>query len=295
MAIFTGAGVALITPMNDDGSVNYEKLRELLEFHVANKTDAIIICGTTGEASTLSDEEHLECIRFACEVINKRIPVIAGTGSNCTQSAIELSKEAEKSGVDGLLLVTPYYNKATQNGLKAHYKAIAKEVNVPIILYNVPSRTGTRLAPQTVVDLCHEVPNIVGVKDATGDISEVAELMSLAKGTVDVYSGNDDQIVPVLSLGGKGVISVLSNILPKETHDMVASYLDGDVVKSCEMQLKYFDLVKALFCEVNPIPVKKALNLMGMEVGSLCLPLTEMEDANAKRLEEEMRKAGVIK
>ena len=295
MAIFTGAGVALITPMNEDGSVNYEKLRELLEFHVANKTDAIIICGTTGEASTLSDEEHLECIRFACEVINKRIPVIAGTGSNCTQSAIELSKEAEKSGVDGLLLVTPYYNKATQNGLKAHYKAIAKEVNVPIILYNVPSRTGTRLAPQTVVDLCHEVPNIVGVKDATGDISEVAELMSLAKGTVDVYSGNDDQIVPVLSLGGKGVSSVLSNILPKETHDMVASYLEGDVVKSCEMQLKYFDLVKALFCEVNPIPVKKALNLMGMEVGSLRLPLTEMEDANAKRLEEEMRKAGVIK
>ncbi len=295
MAIFTGAGVALITPMNDDGSVNYEKLRELLEFHVANKTDAIIICGTTGEALTLSDEEHLECIRFACEVINKRIPVIAGTGSNCTQSAIELSKEAEKSGVDGLLLVTPYYNKATQNGLKAHYKAIAKEVNVPIILYNVPSRTGTRLAPQTVVDLCHEVPNIVGVKDATGDISEVAELMSLAKGTVDVYSGNDDQIVPVLSLGGKGVISVLSNILPKETHDMVASYLEGDVAKSCEMQLKYFDLVKALFCEVNPIPVKKALNLMGMEVGSLRLPLTEMEDANAKRLEEEMRKAGVIK
>ena len=275
MAIFTGAGVALITPMNEDGSVNYEKLRELLEFHVANKTDAIIICGTTGEASTLSDEEHLECIRFACEVINKRIPVIAGTGSNCTQSAIELSKEAEKSGVDGLLLVTPYYNKATQNGLKAHYKAIAKEVNVPIILYNVPSRTGTRLAPQTVVDLCHEVPNIVGVKDATGDISEVAELMSLAKGTVDVYSGNDDQIVPVLSLGGKGVISVLSNILPKETHDMVASYLEGDVAKSCEMQLKYFDLVKALFCEVNPIPVKKALNLMGMEVGSLRLPLTE--------------------
>ncbi len=295
MTIFTGAGVALITPMNEDGSVNYEKLRELLEFHVANKTDAIIICGTTGEASTLSDEEHLECIRFACEVINKRIPVIAGTGSNCTQSAIELSKEAEKSGVDGLLLVTPYYNKATQNGLKAHYKAIAKEVNVPIILYNVPSRTGTRLAPQTVVDLCHEVPNIVGVKDATGDISEVAELMSLAKGTVDVYSGNDDQIVPVLSLGGKGVISVLSNILPKETHDMVASYLEGDVAKSCEMQLKYFDLVKALFCEVNPIPVKKALNLMGMEVGSLRLPLTEMEDANVKRLEEEMRKAGVIK
>ena len=293
MAIFTGAGVALITPMNDDGSVNYEKLRELLEFHVANKTDAIIICGTTGEASTLSDEEHLECIRFACEVINKRIPVIAGTGSNCTQSAIELSKEAEKSGVDGLLLVTPYYNKATQNGLKAHYKAIAKEVNVPIILYNVPSRTGTRLAPQTVVDLCHEVPNIVGVKDATGDISEVAELMSLAKGTVDVYSGNDDQIVPVLSLGGKGVISVLSNILPKETHDMVASYLEGDVAKSCEMQLKYFDLVKALFCEVNPIPVKTAMNLMGMNVGPLRMPLCEMEEDTKAALAKEIEKFGL--
>ena len=288
MAIFTGAGVALITPMNEDGSVNYEKLRELLEFHVANKTDAIIICGTTGEASTLSDEEHLECIRFACEVINKRIPVIAGTGSNCTQSAIELSKEAEKSGVDGLLLVTPYYNKATQNGLKAHYKAIAKEVNVPIILYNVPSRTGTRLAPQTVVDLCHEVPNIVGVKDATGDISEVAELMSLAKGTVDVYSGNDDQIVPVLSLGGKGVISVLSNILPKETHDMVASYLEGDVAKSCEMQLKYFDLVKALFCEVNPIPVKTAMNLLGKGCGPLRGPLSPMEPAHEEVLKKAM-------
>ena len=293
MAIFTGAGVALITPMNEDGSVNYEKLRELLEFHVANKTDAIIICGTTGEASTLSDEEHLECIRFACEVINKRIPVIAGTGSNCTQSAIELSKEAEKSGVDGLLLVTPYYNKATQNGLKAHYKAIAKEVNVPIILYNVPSRTGTRLAPQTVVDLCHEVPNIVGVKDATGDISEVAELMSLAKGTVDVYSGNDDQIVPILSLGGKGVISVLSNVAPKETHDIVALFLEGKIKESRELQLKALPLVHALFSEVNPIPVKAALNLMGKEVGPLRLPLTEMEAAHQEVLAEEMKKFGI--
>ena len=295
MAIFTGAGVAIVTPFKEDESIDYDRLDELIDFHCENGTDSIVICGTSGEAATMTEREHMECVKFTVERTKGRIPVIAGTGSNCTQSAIELSKEAEKSGVDGLLLVTPYYNKATQNGLKAHYKAIAKEVNVPIILYNVPSRTGTRLAPQTVVDLCHEVPNIVGVKDATGDISEVAELMSLAKGTVDVYSGNDDQIVPVLSLGGKGVISVLSNILPKETHDMVASYLDGDVVKSCEMQLKYFDLVKALFCEVNPIPVKKALNLMGMEVGSLRLPLTEMEDANAKRLEEEMRKAGVIK
>ena len=295
MAIFTGSGVALVTPFHEDESINYDKLDEMLDYHCTHGTDSIIICGTTGESSTLSEEEHMECIKFAIERVKGRIPVIAGTGSNSTYTTIQMSKEAVEDGADGLLLVTPYYNKATQNGLKAHYKAIAKEVNVPIILYNVPSRTGTRLAPQTVVDLCHEVPNIVGVKDATGDISEVAELMSLAKGTVDVYSGNDDQIVPVLSLGGKGVISVLSNILPKETHDMVASYLEGDVAKSCEMQLKYFDLVKALFCEVNPIPVKKALNLMGMEVGSLRLPLTEMEDANAKRLEEEMRKAGVIK
>ena len=293
MAIFTGAGVALITPMNDDGSVNYEKLRELLEFHVANKTDAIIICGTTGEASTLSDEEHLECIRFACEVINKRIPVIAGTGSNCTQSAIELSKEAEKSGVDGLLLVTPYYNKATQNGLKAHYKAIAKEVNVPIILYNVPSRTGTRLAPQTVVDLCHEVPNIVGVKDATGDISEVAELMSLAKGTVDVYSGNDDQVLPILSLGGLGVISVLSNVAPKETHDMVMKFMEGDVAGAAKIQIDAIPLINALFCEVNPIPVKTALNLMGMNVGPLRMPLCEMEESNKETLIKAKKDFGI--
>ena len=241
----------------------------------------------------MSDEEHLECIRYTCEVVNKRIPVIAGTGSNCTQSAIELSKKAEESGVDGLLLVTPYYNKATQNGLKAHYKAIAEAVSVPIILYNVPSRTGTRMTPQTVVDLCSEVTNIVGVKDATGDISEVAELLSLADGKVDLYSGNDDQIVPVLSLGGKGVISVLSNILPEETHNMVESYLQGDVEKSRELQLRYYDLVKALFCEVNPIPVKKAMNLMGMQVGGLRLPLTEMEEQNAARLAEEMRKVGI--
>lgn len=293
MSIFTGAGVALVTPMNEDGSVNYKKLEEILEFQIAGGTDAIIICGTTGEASTLTDEEHLECIRFACEVVKKRIPVIAGTGSNCTESAVYLSKEAEKAGVDGLLLVTPYYNKATQNGLKAHYKKIAAAVQVPIILYNVPSRTGTTLAPQTVVDLCTEVPNIVGVKDATGDLSEVAQLLSIADGKVDVYSGNDDQIVPVLSLGGKGVISVLSNILPKETHDMVESFLNGDVKKSQELQLRYFALIKALFSEVNPIPVKKAMNLMGMEVGSLRLPLTEMEEEHAVKLAEEMKKAGI--
>lgn len=293
MAIFTGAGVALITPMKEDGSVNYSKLEELLEFQIANGTDAIIICGTTGESSTLSDEEHVACIRFACEVTKKRIPVIAGTGSNCTDSAVYLSREAEKCGVDGLLLVTPYYNKATQNGLKAHYKKIASEVKVPIILYNVPSRTGTMIAAQTVVDLCREVPNITGVKDATGDVSEVARILSLADGSVDLYSGNDDQIVPILSLGGKGVISVLSNILPRETHDMAASFLDGDVERSRELQLRYFPLIKALFSEVSPIPVKKAMNLMGMEVGGLRLPLTEMEEETAARLAGEMKKVGI--
>lgn len=293
MAIFEGAGVALVTPMKEDGSVNYPKLKEILEYQIANSTDAIIICGTTGESSTLSDEEHLECIRYTCEVVNGRIPVVAGTGSNCTESAIYLSKEAEKCGADGLLVVTPYYNKATQNGLKAHYKAIASAVSIPIILYNVPSRTGTTMKPQTVVDLCTEVPNIVGVKDATGDISEVAELMSLAKGKVDLYSGNDDQITAVMSLGGKGVISVLSNVLPKETHDIAASFLAGDVKKSCELQLKYIPLISALFSEVNPIPVKKAMNFMGMEVGGLRLPLTEMEEMTASNLAKEMRKVGI--
>ncbi len=293
MSIFTGAGVALVTPMNMDGSVNYDKLEEVLEFQISHGTDAVIICGTTGEASTLSDEEHLECIRFTCEVTKKRIPVIAGTGSNCTSSAVYLSKEAEKAGADGLLVVTPYYNKATQNGLKIHYKTIADSVKIPMILYNVPSRTGTRIAPQTVVDLCTEVPNIVGVKDATGDISEVAEVMSLGDGKVDLYSGNDDQITAVLSLGGKGVISVLSNVLPQETHDIVASFMNGDVEKSRQLQLKYLHLIKALFSEVNPIPVKKAMNLMGMEVGGLRLPLTEMEESNSVKLAEEMKKVGI--
>lgn len=293
MAIFEGAGVALVTPFNEDGTVNYSKLGEILEFQIANGTDAIIICGTTGEASTLSNDEHLECIRYACEVVNGRVPVIAGTGSNCTESAVFLSQEAERYGADGLLVVTPYYNKATQNGLKAHYKEIAEAVSIPIILYNVPSRTGTTLLPQTIVDLCTEVPNIVGVKDATGNISEVAELMSLADGTVDLYSGNDDQITAVLALGGKGVISVLSNILPMETHNMVTSYLQGDVETSRELQLKYIPLIKALFSEVNPIPVKKAMNLMGMEVGSLRLPLTEMEEATASKLADEMRKVNM--
>ncbi len=297
MSIFTGAGVALITPMNADGSVNYEKMREIIEFQIKNQTDAIIICGTTGEASTLSHEEHIECIRFCCEVADKRIPVIAGTGSNCTATAVFLSQEAEKAGADGLLLVTPYYNKCTQNGLKAHFTQVADSVNIPILLYNIPGRTGVKIAPETVVALCRDVKNIVGVKDATGDISEVANVLALAKKEgveVDLYSGNDDQIVPVVSLGGKGVISVLSNILPQQTHEMAAAFLAGDAKKSMEIQLSYFDLIGALFCEVNPIPVKKAMNLMGMEVGSLRAPLTEMEEKNAARLADEMKKAGII-
>lgn len=297
MSIFTGAGVALITPMNADGSVNYEKMREIIEFQIKNQTDAIIICGTTGEASTLSHEEHIECIRFCCEVAGKRIPVVAGTGSNCTATAVYLSQEAEKAGADGLLLVTPYYNKCTQNGLKAHFTQVAESVNIPILLYNIPGRTGVKIAPETVVALCRDVKNIVGVKDATGDISEVANVLALAKKEgveVDLYSGNDDQIVPVVSLGGKGVISVLSNILPRQTHEMVADFLAGDAKKSMEMQLSYFDLIGALFCEVNPIPVKKAMNLMGMEVGSLRAPLTEMEEKNAARLADEMKKAGIL-
>lgn len=297
MSIFTGAGVALITPMNADGSVNYAKLEEIIEFQVTNSTDAIIVCGTTGEASTLSNEEHLECIRFCCETVKKRIPVIAGTGSNCTASAVYLSCEAQKAGADALLLVTPYYNKCTQNGLKKHYTQVARSVELPILMYNIPGRTGLRIAPETVVELCRDVDNIVGVKDATGDISEVAHVLSLAKREgveVDLYSGNDDQIIPVLSLGGKGVISVLSNILPQETHDMVDWYLNGDVKKSTELQLKYFDLIGALFSEVNPIPVKKAMNLMGMEVGPLRAPLTEMEEAHAAVLEEEMKNVGII-
>ncbi|MCI9411106.1 MAG: 4-hydroxy-tetrahydrodipicolinate synthase [Eubacterium sp.] len=297
MAIFTGAGVALITPMNVDGSVNYEKMREIIEFQIKNQTDAIIICGTTGEASTLSHEEHIECIRFCCEVVDKRIPVVAGTGSNCTATALYLSQEAERAGADGLLLVTPYYNKCTQNGLKAHFTQVADSVNIPILLYNIPGRTGVKITPETVVALCRDVKNIVGVKDATGDISEVANVLALAKKEgveVDLYSGNDDQIVPVVSLGGKGVISVLSNILPQQTHEMVAAFLAGDARKSMEMQLSYYDLIGALFCEVNPIPVKKAMNLMGMEVGSLRAPLTEMEEKNAARLADEMKKAGII-
>ncbi|WFR56230.1 4-hydroxy-tetrahydrodipicolinate synthase [Anaerocolumna sp. AGMB13025] len=293
MAIFKGAGVAIVTPFKENLEVNYDKLGELLEYQIENGTDSIVICGTTGEASTLTHEEHLECIRFTVEKVNKRIPVIAGTGSNSTDTAIYLSTEARKYGADGLLLVTPYYNKATQRGLKEHFTDIAKEVDLPIILYNVPGRTGCNLLPGTVASLVKEVDNIVGIKEASGNISQVASLMHLTQGDIDLYSGNDDQIVPLLSLGGIGVISVLSNIIPKETHDIVANFLEGNVTLSREQQLKYIPLIDALFCEVNPIPVKKAMNLLGFEVGGLRKPLTEMEPENTQKLVKAMQENGL--
>ena len=294
MAIFTGAGVAIVTPFHEDGTVNYEKFAELVEFQIKNGTDAIIVCGTTGEASTLTHEEHLDVIKFCVEKVAGRIPVIAGTGSNCTETAIYLSKEAEKYGVDGILVVTPYYNKATQNGLYEHFKMIANSVKVPMILYNVPSRTGCNIAPATVVRLCKDVENIVGVKEASGNISQVAKLMSIADGSVDLYSGNDDQIVPILSLGGKGVISVLSNVAPQQIHDICAKFFEGDVEGSCKEQLRAIELCDALFCEVNPIPVKKALNIMGMEAGPMRRPLSEMEPENAAKLEKAMKNYGIL-
>ncbi len=252
------------------------------------------MCGTTGEASTLTHEEHLDCIRFCVKQVDKRIPVIAGTGSNCTQTAVYLSQEAEKAGVDGLLLVTPYYNKATQNGLYEHFKMIAESVKIPIILYNVPGRTGCNIQPATIVRLCKEIENIVGVKEASGDISQVAKLMALADGCVDLYSGNDNQIVPLLSLGGKGVISVLSNVAPEQTHNICQLYFDGKTDESCNEQLRAIELVDALFCEVNPIPIKKAVNLMGLEGGVLRRPLTEMEPTNVERLEKAMKNYGIL-
>ena len=293
MAIFKGAGVAIVTPMTADGEVNYEVLGEMLEAQIAGGTDAIIICGTTGESATLSEEEHSAVIRYAIKKVNKRIPVIAGTGSNCTATAIKLSKEAEKDGADGLLLVTPYYNKATQKGLIAHYTAIAKAVSLPIILYNVPSRTGCNLQPETIAALVKNVKNIVGVKEASGNISQIAKVKLLCGDDIDLYSGNDDQVVPILSLGGIGVISVLSNVAPKETHNMVMDYLNGDVDKARQMQLKAIPLIDALFSEVNPIPVKKALNLKGWEAGPLRAPLTEMEASHAEVLKKTMKDFGI--
>ena len=294
MAIFKGAGVAIVTPMYEDGKVNYDKLEELLEFQIANSTDAIIICGTTGESSTMTHGEHLKTIKFAIDKVNKRVPVIAGTGSNCTETAIMMSKEAASYGADALLVVTPYYNKATQKGLIAHYTAIANAVpETPIIMYNVPSRTGCNIQPATVATLVKNVKNIVGLKAASGDLSQIAKTVSLAGADLELYSGNDDQIVPIVALGGKGVFSVLSHVAPRDTHDMVIKMLEGDTDGARRLQLKYIPLIHALFCEVNPIPVKAAMNMLGYQAGPLRMPLTEMEEEHQETLREAMRKAGL--
>lgn len=294
MAIFEGAGVAIITPMKADGTVNFDKFGEIIDFQIENGTDSIIVCGTTGEASTLTHDEHLECIRFAVEHVKKRVPVIAGTGSNCTQTAVFLSKSARDLGADAVLLVSPYYNKATQKGLISHFSTIAAAVDIPAILYNIPGRTGCNILPETAAYLAKNVENIVAMKEATGDIGQAAQTVLACEGRLDLYAGNDNQIVPIMSLGGKGVISVLSNVAPRQTHDITAKYLEGDVKGSLDLQLKFLPLVNALFSEVNPIPVKKAMNLMGMEVGPLRLPLTEMEAAHAAVLKEELKKAGLL-
>ena len=294
MAIFTGAGVAIVTPFNADGSVNYNKLEELIDFQCNNGTDSIIICGTTGESATLSEAGHVECIKKAVEFTKGRIPVIAGTGSNSTHTAIELSTAAVEAGVDGLLVVTPYYNKATQAGLIQHYKAIADAAKAPIIMYSVASRTGCNIEPATAATLVKEVDNIVGIKEASGNISQIAKIMNLTDGNIDLYSGNDDQIVPVLSLGGIGVISVLSNVAPQQTHDICAKWFTGDIKGSAELQLKALPLIDALFSEVNPIPVKKAMQLLGYEVGGLRMPLTELTKPNEEKLAKAMKEFGIL-
>ncbi len=291
--LFTGAGVAIVTPFNADGSVNYNSLEKMIEYQIANDTDAIIICGTTGEASTLTDDEQISVIEFTVNKVNKRVPVIAGAGSNDTAHGINLCKRCEQVGADGLLIVTPYYNKTTQKGLIKYYTDIANAVSLPIIMYSVAGRTGLNIAPKTIEALA-EIDNIVAVKEASGNLSQVADIAARCGDKIDIYSGNDDQILPVLSLGGKGVISVLSNVAPKYTHDMVAAYLEGDTQKAAKLQLGCIDLVHNLFSEVNPIPVKEALNMMGMEAGGYRAPLVEMEDENKVKLENSMRAFGLI-
>ncbi len=291
--LFSGSGVAIVTPMNADGSVNFEKLTELLEFQVQNGTDAIIVCGTTGESAALSDVEHREVIRHTIACINGRVPVIAGTGSNDTRYCIELSKEAEKLGADGLLLVTPYYNKASQKGLIKHYFAVADAVNIPMIIYSVPSRTGVNIAPKTCLALSKH-KNIVAIKEASGNISQIAQIRQLCGDELDLYSGNDDQAFVVMALGGRGVISVSANILPKETHDMCQAFLDGDIEKSRALQLQYLSFCNALFSDVNPIPIKEAMNQKGMNVGPCRLPLCEMDDDKIEALKEEMKAIGLL-
>ena len=294
MAIFTGSGVAIVTPMKDNLEVNYDKLEELIDFHVKGGTDCIVIAGTTGEGATLSMEEHRNVIRAAVEFTRHRIPVVAGTGSNCTKTAIQLTQEAEEDGADGALIVTPYYNKATQTGLIKHYSQIASETKLPIILYNVPGRTGCNIQPETVATLVRENENIVGLKEATGNMAQASKTMYLCDGKLDLYSGEDGLVVPLMAIGGIGVISVIANIAPQQTHDMCASYMAGDREKAVELQMKSLPLVDALFSEVNPIPVKRALNLLGMEVGSLRAPLCEMSDANAAVLKQAMVEYGLL-
>lgn len=294
MAIFTGAGVAIATPFKQNGEINFEEFGRLIEFQIANGTDAIIVCGTTGEAATMSEREHMQVVKYCIDKVAKRIPVIAGTGSNCTATAIALSREAESYGADGVLCVTPYYNKATQQGLIAHFTAIADAIHIPVIMYNVPGRTGCNILPETAVKLAREVENIVGIKDATGNIAQTTTMMQLAQGCIDLYSGEDDEVVPIMALGGLGVISVVSNIAPKQTHDLCAKCLEGDYAGARQMQFDALPLIHALFSEVNPIPVKKALTLIGIEAGPLRLPLTEMEPENARELEQAMREFGLL-
>lgn len=293
MSVFKGAGVAIVTPFKENGDVDYDQFAKNIEFQIEGKTDAIIVCGTTGEASTLSHEEHLDVIEFCVKQVAGRIPVIAGTGSNCTDTAIYLSKEAEKRGADAVLVVSPYYNKATQNGLYEHFKMVAESVKIPVIIYNIPGRTGVNILPKTLKRLFEDVENIVGVKEATGDLSQTARLISITEGKFDVYCGDDNQVLPYMSIGAVGVISVLSNIAPLETHEMCQNYLDGNVEAARKTQLSAIALIDCLFSEVNPIPVKKALNLMGYCKDVYRRPLTQMEEANAKALEEEMRKFGI--
>lgn len=294
MAIFQGAGVALLTPFHEDNSINYEELERIIEFQIAGHTDAIIVAGTTGEPATMTMQERLDLISFVITKVAHRVPVIAGTGANCTQEAIVVSKKVQELGADALLVVTPFYNKCTQNGLLAHYEAIAKEVELPIVMYNVPSRTGCNILPETAVRIAKEIPNVVAIKEACGNISQLAKLAKLSQGVLDIYSGNDDQILPILSLGGKGVISVLSNLVPQQTHDMVMSYLEGNTKKATELQLQYLGVANALFCEVNPIPVKYAAKLIGFQTGGMRLPLTELEEEHKILVREEMKKAGII-
>ena len=293
MSIFKGSAVAIVTPFNKDNKVDYEKLKELLEWHIEEKTDAIVICGTTGEASTMTKEEKEKTIKFTVDTVNKRIPVIAGTGTNNTEASIEMSKYAESIGVDALLVITPYYNKTTNKGLFKHFEAINNAVNTPIILYNVPSRTGVNITPKQLLELT-KLNNIIAIKEASGNISQIAEMKSICKDKLDFYSGNDDQTIPIMALGGLGVISVLANIMPKEVHDMAQAYLDGDIKKALNLQLDTIDIINKLFIETNPVPVKTALNIMGKEVGNLRLPLCEMDDNNLDLLIGALKKYNLI-